>query len=121
MAQPQPTYDLTLLLDLESTEDDRAKALADAERIIAGGGELIGVHEWGVRELAYEIRHQDTADYRLFQFHVTDNAMLEELDRTLSIADGVLRYRVIRLAPGTPEPPDPGASSPVEADYEPAL
>jgi small subunit ribosomal protein S6 len=110
-----------LLLDLESTEDDRAKALADAERIITGGGELIGTHAWGVRELAYEIRHQDTADYRLFQFHVTDNATLEELDRTLSIADGVLRYRIIRLAPGTPEPPDPGAASPVETDYENAL
>jgi small subunit ribosomal protein S6 len=121
MAQPQPTYDLMLLLDLESTEDDRAKALADAERIIASGGELIGTHEWGVRELAYEIRHQDSADYRLFQFHVNDKAMLAELDRTLSIADGVLRYRVIRLAPGTPEPPDPGAASTVEADFETTL
>jgi small subunit ribosomal protein S6 len=118
MAQPQPTYDLMLLLDLESTEDDRAKALADAERIITGGGELIGVHEWGVREMAYEIRHQDSADYRLFQFHITTTATLDELDRTLSIADGVLRYRIIRLAPGTPEPPDPGAASSVEADFE---
>src|SRR3954466_16345027 len=121
MAQPQPTYDLMLLLDLESTEDDRAKVLADAERIITGGGELIGTHEWGVRELAYEIRHQDTADYRLFQFHVNDTSTLDELDRTLSIADGILRYRIIRLAPGTPEPPDPGASRPVEADSESGL
>jgi len=121
MAQVQPTYDLMLLLDLESTEDQRAKVLADAERIITAGGELVGVHEWGVRELAYEIRHQDSADYRLFQFHVTDTATLNELDRTLSIADGVLRYRIIRLAPGTPEPPEPGAPAPAEADYETAL
>ena len=110
MAQPQPTYDLMLLLDLESTEDDRAKVLADAERIITEGGELIGTHDWGVREMAYEIRHQDSADYHLFQFHVHATATLDELDRTLSIADGVLRFRIIQLAPGTPEPPDPGAA-----------
>jgi small subunit ribosomal protein S6 len=119
MAQPDPTYDLMLLLDLESTEEQRAKALADAERIITDGGTLIGTHEWGVRELAYEIAHQDTADYRLFQFHANSTATLDELDRTLSIADGLLRHRIIKLAPGTPPPPDPGAPAAVETDTEP--
>ncbi len=121
MAQPQPTYDLMLLLDLESTDEQRAKVLADAERIMTDGGTLIGTHEWGVKELAYEIRHQDSADYRLYQFHVNDVATLAELDRTLSIADGVLRHLIIKLAPGTPPPPDPGATPAVDADYEPAL
>jgi small subunit ribosomal protein S6 len=116
MAQPEPTYDLMLLLDLESTDEQRAKALADAERIITDGGTLIGTHEWGVRELAYEINHQDSADYRLFQFHSNGAATLDELDRTLSIADGLLRHRIIKLAPGTPPPPEPGAASTVDAD-----
>jgi small subunit ribosomal protein S6 len=116
MAQPEPTYDLMLLLDLESTDEQRAKVLADAERIITEGGTLIGAHDWGVRELAYEIKHQDTAEYRLFQFQVSSTATLDELDRTLSIADGLLRYRIIKLAPGTPPPPDPTAD---QAAYEP--
>jgi len=121
MAKPQPTYDLMLLLDLESEEELRDKVVADAERIISSGGEIIGTYDWGVRELAYEIAHQDTADYRLFQFHANDTSMLEELHRTLSIADGLLRHRIIKLAPGTPEPPDPGVTAAVDADYEPAL
>ena len=121
MAQLQPTYDLMLLLDVESTDEQRAKVLADSERIITEGGELIGTHEWGVRELAYEINHQDSADYRLYQFHVNTTATLDELDRTLSIADGLMRHRIIKLAPGTPPPPDPGATSSVDADYEPSL
>ena len=29
--------------------------------IVTEGGELIGTHEWGVREMAYEIRHQDSS------------------------------------------------------------
>ncbi len=121
MAQPQPTYDLMLMLDVEGTEEQHAKVIADSERIIAEGGELIGTHEWGVRELAYEIDHQDTADYRLYQFHVTSTATLDELNRTLSIADGLLRHRIVRLAPGTPPPPDPGATPAVDADFEPTL
>ncbi|HEU4656782.1 MAG TPA: 30S ribosomal protein S6 [Capillimicrobium sp.] len=120
MAQPEPTYDLMLLLDLESTDEQRAKVLADAERIITDGGTLIGAHDWGVRELAYEIKHQDTAEYRLFQFHVNGTETLDELDRTLSIADGLLRHRIIKLAPGTPAPPDPTEAPAVEADAEPA-
>jgi small subunit ribosomal protein S6 len=120
MAKPQPTYDLMLLLDLESTDEQRAKVLADSERIITDGGSLIGTHEWGVRELAYEINHQDSADYRLFQFHVNDVATLAELDRTLSIADGLLRHRIIKLAPGTPEPPEPGAPASIETDFDTA-
>jgi small subunit ribosomal protein S6 len=119
MAQPEPTYDLMLLLDLESTDEQRAKVLADAERIITDDGTLIGSHEWGVREMTYEIRHQDSADYRLFQFHIAGAETLAELNRTLSIADGLLRYRIIKLAPGTPPPPDPGSTtSAVEADFE---
>ena len=31
--------------------------------------------------------------------------MLETLPRTLRISDGVVRFRIIRLAPGTPAPP----------------
>ncbi|MCW3009344.1 MAG: rpsF [Solirubrobacterales bacterium] len=121
MAKIQPTYDLMLLLDLESTDEQRAKVVADSERIINEGGTLIGSHDWGVKELAYEIRHQDSADYRLYQFHINDAKTLTELHRTLSIADGLLRHRIIKLAPGTPEPPEPGAAPTVDVDYEPAL
>jgi small subunit ribosomal protein S6 len=121
MAQPAPTYDLMLLLDLEATDEQRARVVADAERIIADGGELIGSHDWGTREMAYEIDHKDSADYRLYQFHISGVETLAELDRTLSIADGLIRYRIIKLAPGTPPPPDPGSTvSAVEADFESA-
>lgn len=121
MAQPEPTYDLMLLLDLEAADDQRAKVLAEAERIISDRGTLIGAHDWGVRELAYEIAHQDTAEYHLLQFH-GGAPVIAELDRTLSIADGLLRHRIIRLAPGTPAPPEPGApADAASGEYEPSL
>ena len=55
--------------------------------------------------MAYEIRHKAEAEYHLIQFH-GPRELLERLDRTLRITDGVIRYRIIKLDPGTPDPPD---------------
>ena len=69
MARPAPLYDLVLLLDSEASEDQRAKVLSDVERIITGSGEIVSDQDWGLRALAYEIRHKPDAQYHLLQFH----------------------------------------------------
>jgi small subunit ribosomal protein S6 len=130
MAQPPPLYDLVLLLDAEATDAQRTKVLNDAEKIVAKEGEIVSDQDWGLRALAYEIRHKGAAQYHLLQFHAPA-AALEQLDRMLHIADGVVRYRIIKLKPGTPPPPsaqpaegEPEASAeaeagpPAEADVE---
>jgi small subunit ribosomal protein S6 len=103
-----PTYDLVLLLDLSATDEERAKALADARtQIQGGGGEISHDQAWGERPLAYPIAHKEQAQYHLLQFHAP-GPLVEALDRNLRIADGVLRHRIIKLAPGTPAAPEHG-------------
>ena len=97
-------YDLMLLLDTAATDAQRAKILADTEAAISAEGTLVGKHDWGARALAYEIRHKGEAEYHLFQFNATP-ALLERLHRTLRLTDGIVRFRIIKLAPGTPDPP----------------
>jgi small subunit ribosomal protein S6 len=104
MAAEKPTYDLMLLLNTAADDGARAKLVADTRKSIESGGELIGYHEWGVRALAYPIDHHTDAEYHLFQLHATAE-LLASLDRTLHIADDVLRHRIIKLEPGTPPPP----------------
>ena len=111
MAAEPLTYDLMLLLDPEASDEQRAKVLADVERIILSDGEIIGDQDWGLRNMAYEIKHKPDAQYRLLQFHGGTDA-LRELDRTLHIADGLVRYRIIKLKPGTPPLP---TAEPVDA------
>ena len=116
MAQPPPLYDLVLLLDAEATDAQRTKVLNDAEKIVAKEGEIVSDQDWGLRALAYEIRHKGAAQYHLMQFH-GPREVLEQLDRMLHIADGVVRYRIIKLKPGTPPPP---SAQPIgEAELEP--
>jgi len=106
MTLPVPTYDLVLLLDLQADEQARAKILADTREAIAGNGEIVGDDDWGDRALAYPIERKANAEYHLLQFHAGAPELLSELDRTLRITDGVMRFRIIKLAPGTPDAPD---------------
>jgi small subunit ribosomal protein S6 len=104
MSAEKPTYDLMLLLDTAADDALRSKLVADTRKSIESGGELVGDYDWGVRALAYPIERHTDAQYHLFQFHATPE-LLQSLDRTLHIADGVLRHRIIKLEPGTPPPP----------------
>jgi small subunit ribosomal protein S6 len=119
MAAPAPLYDLMLLLDTSAPDEQRKKILSDVESMVSGAGEIVGNHDWGVRSLAYEIGHRPDAEYHLLQFHGPAE-LLANLQRTLRITDGVVRFRIIKLAPGTPAPPEPRperteAPPPVEA------
>jgi small subunit ribosomal protein S6 len=118
MAAPAPTYDLVVLLDTSAPEDQRAKILSDSEALIAGAGTVVGKHDWGPRTMAYEIGHRPDAEYHLIQFHGTP-ALLEDLQRTLRIADAVVRFRIIKLERGTPPPPPRPERAPVEAAEAP--
>ena len=82
---------------------------------------MIGRHDWGVRATAYEVHKRPDADYHLFQFH-GPSELLEQLDHTLKITDGVTRFRIIKLRAGTPGPPDdmaPAAAPAATAEPEP--
>jgi small subunit ribosomal protein S6 len=112
MSTDAPTYDLVMLLDPQAEEQARAKPLADARAAIQAQGELLRHDEWGDRALAYAINRRSTAEYHLLQFHAGTPELLRTLDRSLRIADEVLRFRIIKLRPGVPEPPDMQASAP---------
>jgi small subunit ribosomal protein S6 len=105
------TYDLVLVLDPQVADDARAKLVADTRSAIEGQGELQRHDDWGERALAYPIDRRATGEYHLFQFHPSATKLLDELDHTLRIADGILRFRIIKLAPGVPEAPDMGAAA----------
>jgi small subunit ribosomal protein S6 len=90
-------YEVMIILDA-GLEDpviqgtiDRATALL-AER----GGNVTGVERWGKRRFAYELAHRWEGYYVLVEV-TAEPAALAELDRVLSLADEVVRHKVIRL------------------------
>jgi len=106
MSATAPTYDLVLLLDPEAEDAARTKLVSDARDSIAAQGELLRHDKWGNRALSYPIHRRSAAEYHLLQFHANSPGLLRALDRTLRIADDVLRFRIVKLRPGSPEAPD---------------
>jgi small subunit ribosomal protein S6 len=122
MAKEAPVYDLVLLLDTTIEQERRDTILANVEDAIDRNGELVGRHDWGNRHTVYEVRKHSEADYHLIQFRGSAT-LLEQLDHNLKITDGILRFRIVKLRPGTPAPPDlrPAAMAAAVAAPEPSL
>jgi small subunit ribosomal protein S6 len=119
MTLPAPTYDLVLLLDPETEAGTRAKILADTRASIEAQGEFLRHDEWGDRTLTYPIDRKAVAEYHLLQFHAGALELLDVLDRTLRITDGVLRFRIIKLKPGVPDAPTMPSAPGAERAGEP--
>jgi len=119
MTLPAPTYDLVLLLDPQSEESAREKIVADTRSSIETQGELLNYDKWGERALTYPIDKKPNAEYHLMQFHAGSPELLNGLDRTLRITDGVMRFRLIKLAPGVPAAPEMGSATPIAQPAEP--
>jgi len=114
-------YEVMIILD-PTLDDETVRGEVDraTELIKARGGEPGRVERWGKRRLAYEIRKHREGNYVLVQASAEPAAMAD-LDRALTLADGVLRHKVVHLPDkalgkaarplGTVGPDDGGPSS----------
>jgi small subunit ribosomal protein S6 len=105
-------YELVLMLDPGRDAPARDALAAEARKQIEAGGTLKHENDWGLRKMAYEISHRNEADYRWFRFEAPTE-LLESLDHSLKIADGVLRFRVFRVDPDAPVMIPPTVAAPV--------
>ena len=104
-------YELVLMLD-PTAPDERRDALAgDTQKQIESAGSLKHAEGWGTRKLAYEIRQRTEADYRFYRFEGGSD-LLDQLDHTLKITDGVLRFRIFKVDDGTSTNAPPPTAQP---------
>jgi small subunit ribosomal protein S6 len=61
------------------------------------GGEVGKVDRWGRRRLAYEISRQSEGYYVVVAF-TAEPSVITELERSLHLADEVLRFKVVQRA-----------------------
>ena len=99
------------MLDPQLDAPARDALATQARGQIEAAGNLKGENSWGLRKMAYEINRRTEADYRWFRFEAPTD-LLGELDHNLKIADGVLRFRIFKVDPGTPTIVPPVAAAP---------
>jgi small subunit ribosomal protein S6 len=81
-----------------SLEEETIRAAVDryVEFIRSRGGNPGRVDRWGKRRFAYELRHRWEGYYVVIEA-MAEPAVMEELHRTLSLADELMRHKVVRV------------------------
>lgn len=101
------TYEMILMLNPDSGDEQRDKIAGDVKSKLESSGEVLHEATWGMRKMAYEIDKHESSDYRFYRFN-GDKPLLDDLDHSLKITDGVLRFRIFKTEPDAPimVPPD---------------
>jgi small subunit ribosomal protein S6 len=106
-------YETLFILHPEIPEAQVRETLDRVRRLIESmEGQVTEIQDWGIRELAYPIRKQPRGTYVLAQYSARPE-VVKELERTLKLADEVLRFisvrapqprKAIRRGPRRPRP-----------------
>lgn len=88
-------YEVMLILPAEADESVVGTAVDRIGKVISdAGGEVGKIDRWGRKRFAYEIGKQAEGYYVVIEFQA-DPTALSELDRTLLLADEVVRFKVV--------------------------
>jgi small subunit ribosomal protein S6 len=91
-------YELMIIIDGD-VDDPKAQAWMKTvtEAVAAVDGELHGkIDWWGKRQFAYPINKKPSGYYMVAEI-LAPGGSLDELERTLRLADDVVRHNLIRL------------------------
>jgi small subunit ribosomal protein S6 len=90
------SYELMLIFDPSIEESKITEELSKITSIIEKSkGEILNKDIWGVKRLAYPIKHQENGFYALLYFN-SDSKVLLELDRLNKINDKILRHLIVK-------------------------
>jgi small subunit ribosomal protein S6 len=104
-------YEVMVIVDADLDEETiRAAVERWLQLIESKGAERGYVDFWGKRRLAYELKRKTEAYYVVFQARAEPQAM-EELHRVLSLADEVIRHKVLRVPEKVYGPPAAAGST----------
>jgi len=87
-----------VMVDPEA-DDDVVGSVVEriTQALTEGGAQVTNVDRWGRRKLAFEIDHKAEGFYLVLAVTADPDA-LPQVDRMLSLADEVMRFKIVRAA-----------------------
>ena len=109
-------YELGVIIDGDLDEPVAQRWIKVVnDQVKAAGGQTIGHPKWwGKRRFAYEINHRTEGYYVVLQARAEPQAM-QELHRVLSLADEVLRHKVLQIPERVYGPPKTASAGAADA------
>lgn len=91
-------YELMVIFDGDLDDSNAAQA---SNRVVASAGEfgasIMKNDWWGRRKFAYEIDHKVEGYYLVLELVSDRGSFIDDLDRSLRLADDVVRHKLLRL------------------------
>ena len=113
-------YETLMVLHPELPEAQTRETIDRARRLITEmKGEVHQLQEWGIRELAYPIRKVGRGYYVLVEYSASSD-VVRELERTMKIADEILRFVSVVSQPMIRKQRPSKANRPSKAPAAPA-
>lgn len=85
-------YNLTILINNKVDEKGRTGLIDGVKKDF---GNLVKEELWGVKTLAYEIKHMDKAFFANFEFEAEPKAVIT-LDKNIRLNEDIIRYLLVR-------------------------
>ena len=89
-------YEIVFIVHPDQSEQVPAMVERYRSLVIAAGGKIHRVEDWGRRQMAYPINKVFKAHYVLMNIE-TDQKILDELEHAFKFNDAVLRHLIVRM------------------------
>ena len=92
-------YETIFIAHPDLPEEDQ-NALQEKVRSIMASykSEIVKMEDWGLRKLSYEIRKNSRGRFFLVDYLSEAPALVRELERTLRLNDGVLKFLTVKTS-----------------------
>jgi small subunit ribosomal protein S6 len=108
-------YEVMIIFDADLDEETIRATVGRCTQLLESKGAQPGyVDYWGKRRLAYRLRHRWEGYYVVLQAMAEPGAM-DEVHRVLSLADEVIRHKVLRIPKAAYGPPQTASTGAADA------
>ncbi len=91
-------YETLILVNPDLTNEENNEIVENLKKVIEDrGGEVITVDDWGIRELAYEVRKHTTGRYVRFEYALPPTEV-SEFERRIKLNENIFKFLTVKLS-----------------------
>jgi small subunit ribosomal protein S6 len=88
-------YETTFITDAQYSESEIETEIKKVEELItSNGGDIVETQRWGIRRLAYEIKHKRQGFYTHFLYHALPN-MPPLIENAFKVNERIIRFLTV--------------------------
>jgi small subunit ribosomal protein S6 len=98
-------YESIFIVRPSLPDEDATKLIDKMKGVLEKtGASLLKLENWGKKKLAYEVRRERKGVF-VYLYFKSDGTVIEELERSYRLEDGIIKFLTVRLEHEPPQKP----------------